>query len=81
MNVSLIMKWKIIDVSRTSYSIDWPGRNLHPITIFLEEPFTEEKLKLIDLCKTNLEKVNKMPAEGGRAAAYVEKKYKAKRGA
>ena len=84
MNVSIAMKWNIFNVTKRSYSIQRPGSNLPPITILLEEHFTNEKLKIIGSCKNNLQTVNNMPAEvliDLWNAPYVEKYYLAKSGA
>ena len=84
MNRSIGMKWTILHVERRRYSIHRPGSDLPPITILLEEPMTEENLKIIASCKSNLENVNAMPEEvleDLRRATYIEKYFLAKSGA
>ena len=84
MNVYIPMKWIFVNVPKTSYSIHRPSSDLPPITILFEEPLTDKKLKIISLCKSNLQKVNEMPGEvlvDLWKALYVEKYYLAKSGA
>ena len=78
------MRWTILHMERRRYIIHRPGSDLPPITILLEEPMTEENLKIIASCKSNLEKVNAMPEEVLEdlwRATYIEKYFLAKSGA
>ena len=84
MNRRIAMKWTIVQVERRRYSIHRPGSDLPPFTILLEEPMTEENLKIIASAKSNLEKVNAMPEEVLEdlwRATYIEKYFLAKSGA
>ena len=84
MNVSVAIKWNIINITKKTFSIQRPGSDLPPITIALEEPLTDEKLKIIGSCTSNLQKVNEMPSEviiDMWKAPYMEKYYLAKSGA
>ena len=84
MNRKIAMKWTIVQVERKRYSIHRPGSHLPPFTILLEEPMTEENLKIIASAKSNLEKVNAMPEEVLEdlwRATYIEKHFLAKSGA
>ena len=76
MNVSVAFKWNLLDVTKKSYSVQQPCSDLPPFIIKLEEPLTNEKLKIIGSCKSNLEKVNEMPSKvivDLWKAPYVEK--------
>ena len=56
-------KWLIINVSTRSYMAQRKGSDLPPVTIRLEAPLSDQKLKRIAAYKNNLSKINEMPAD------------------
>ena len=55
-------KWILLDASKWSYTVQSQGNDVPPITIRLEEPLSDRKLKKI-AASNNKDKIKELPIE------------------